>query len=102
MNAGEMSSKPLFVAKFNKENVQYKEALKRAVNSARNKKPNVMFEVVAVSPANGKQLSSGSAKNNATKIFQDMVNMGVSADNIALAARTSAEANSSEVHIYVK
>ena len=54
MNAGEMSSKPLFVAKFNKENVQYKEALKRAVNSARNKKPNVMFEVVAVSPANGK------------------------------------------------
>lgn len=102
MNAGEMSSKPLFVAKFNKENVQYKEALKRAVNSARNKKPNVMFEVVAVSPANGKQLSSGSAKNNATKIFQDMVNMGVSADNIALAARTSVEANSSEVHIYVK
>ena len=102
MNAGEMSSKPLFVAKFNKENVRYKEALKRAVNSARNKKPNVMFEVVAVSPANGKQLSSGSAKNNATKIFQDMVNMGVSADNIALAARTSAEANSSEVHIYVK
>ena len=102
MNAGEMSSKPLFVAKFNKENVQYKEALKRAVNSARNKKPNVMFEVVAVSPANGKQLSSGNAKNNATKIFQDMVNMGVSADNIALAARTSAEANSSEVHIYVK
>ena len=102
MNAGEMSSKPLFVAKFNKENVQYKEALKRAVNSARNKKPNVMFEVVAVSPANGKQLSSGSAKNNATKIFQDMVNLCVSADNFALAARTSAEANSSEVHIYFK
>ena len=61
-----------------------------------------MFEIVAVSPANGKQLASGSAKNNATKIFQDMVNMGVNADNIALTARTSAEANSSEVHIYVK
>ena len=101
-NIGEISSKPLFVAKFNKENVQYKEALKRAVNSARNRKPNVMFEVVAVSPLNGKQLSSGNAKNNATKIFQDMVDMGVSADNIALTAKTSADATSSEVHIYVK
>lgn len=95
------SGKPLFVAKFNKENVQYKDALKRAVNGALSKKPNAMFEVVAVSPLNGKQLSSGNAQNNATQIFQDMINMGVSADNIMLSAKTSADATSSEVHIYI-
>lgn len=101
-HSADVNSKPLFVAKFNKDNVQYKEGLKRAVSSARAKKPNVFFEVVAVTPANGKQLSSGNAKNNATKIFQDMIDMGVGADRIALTARTSAEASSSEVHIYVK
>ena len=48
-----------------------------------------------------KQLSSGNAQNNATQIFQDMINMGVSADNIMLSAKTSADATSSEVHIYI-
>lgn len=99
---GEISGKPLFVAKFNKSNVQYKEGLKKAISSAKAKKPNVMFEVVAVTPANGKQLSGGNAKNNATQVFQEMINMGVGADRISLSARTSADATSSEVHIYVK
>lgn len=102
MNQGDVSSKPLFVAKFNKKNVQYKDALKRAVNSARNKKPNVMFEVVAITPANSKSQANSTAKNNATKIFQEMVSMGVGADSIALTSRTSPDATSSEVHIFVR
>lgn len=101
-NSGTPSGKPLFVAKFNKKNVQYKDALKRAVSGAKAKKPNVMFEVVAITPASGKAVSGESAKNNATQIFQEMVSMGVSPDNIALTARNSAKANSSEVHIYVR
>lgn len=96
------SGSPLFTAKFNKSNVKYQDGLKQAVSSAISRKPGVMFEVVAVSPANGNSLSKNSAQSNATQIFQDMIEMGVSAERISLSSRTSPTANSAEVQIYVK
>ncbi len=96
------SGKPLFVAKFNKSDVKYKTGLKQAVSNAVAKKPGVVFDVVAVSPANGSQLSAANAKNNATQIFQDMIEMGIGADKINLASKTSADATSSEVQIFVR
>ena len=92
------SSSPLFVAKFNKAGVKYKEGLKQAVESAQAKKPSVVFDVVAVSPASG---SSAVAKNNATQIFQDMIDMGVGADRINLSAKVGT-GSSSEVQIFVR
>lgn len=97
-----ISGKPLFVAKFNKSNVKYKDGLKQAVSSAVARKPGVMFDIVAVSPASGNQLSAASAKNNATQIFQDMIEMGIGAEKINLSAKTSGDVTSSEVQIYVK
>lgn len=96
------SGKPLFVAKFNKSDVKYQAGLKQAVSNAVAKKPGVMFDVVAVSPASGNQLAAASAKNNATQIFQDMIEMGIGAEKINLSAKTSADVNASEVQIYVK
>lgn len=92
------SGSPLFVAKFNKSDVDYKSGLKQAVSSALNKKPSVVFNVVAVSPVNGSPVI---AKNNATQIFQDMIDMGVNAANINLSAKTGA-GNTSEVQIFVR
>ena len=97
-NASTSSGSPLFVAKFNKTGVKYKEGLKQAVKSAQAKKPSVIFDVVAVSPASG---SSAIAKNNATQIFQDMIDMGVSADRINLSAKAGS-GSSSEVQIFVR
>lgn len=97
-----VSGKPLFVARFNKSDVKYKSGLKQAVSSAVSKKPGVIFDVVAVSPSRGNQLSAASAKNNATQIFQDMIDMGIGAEKINLSARTSNEVNASEVQIFVR
>ena len=92
------SGSPLFAVKFNKAGINYKDGLKQAVSNALSKKPSVIFEVVAVSPANG---SGAIAKNNATQIFQDMVDMGVSPANINLSAKTGTGTNS-EVQIFVR
>ena len=100
--AGGYSSSPLFVAKFNKQDVRFQDGLKQAVSHAIQKKPNVMFEGVSVSPARGSQLTKNNAQNNAAMVFQEMVNMGVGADKISLSARTSNTATASEVHVYVK
>ena len=97
-----VSGTPLFTAKFNKTDVKYHEGLKHAVSSAISKKPSVMFEVVAVSPVNGTALAKNSAQNNASKIFQDMIDMGVGAERISLSSKTSSAANGAEVQIFVK
>lgn len=101
-NKSSTSGSPLFTAKFNKTNVKYHEGLKQAVSRAIEKKPGVMFEVVAVSPANGNALAKNSAQNNASKIFQDMIDMGVGAERISLSSKTSSAANTAEVQIFVK
>lgn len=100
--SGAVAGKPLFVAKFNKSNVNYKDGLRRAVNAAKSKKPNVVFEVVAVTPISGGASARTNAQNNATTIFQEIVNMGVNAERITLSSRSSADATSPEVQIFVK
>lgn len=101
-NVSSTSGSPLFVAKFNKTNVKYHDGLKQAVSRAIEKKPGVMFEVVAVTPASGNALSQNAAKNNASQIFQDMIDMGVGAERISLSSKTSGATNSAEVQIFVK
>ena len=95
-----VAGKPLFVAKFNKGNVNYKDGLRRAVNAAKAKKANVVFEVVAVTPISGGTSARSNAQNQATTIFQEIVNMGVNAERVSLSSRTNAEASSPEVQIF--
>lgn len=97
-----VAGKPLFVAKFNKGNVNYKDGLRRAVNAAKAKKANVVFEVVAVTPISGGASARSNAQNQATTIFQEIVNMGVNAERVSLSSRTNAEASSPEVQIFVR
>lgn len=101
-NTGVASGKPLFTAKFNKNNVNYQDGLRQAVRQAQAAKPSVKFDVVAVSPASGSQASKKNAQTHAGTIFQEMVEMGVGADRISLSAKTSGEVNSTEVQIFVR
>lgn len=96
------NSKPLFVAKFNKSNVNYKDGLRRAVSNAVAKKPSVMFDIVAISPASGSQLAKNNVQKNATEIFSEIINLGVGADKISISSKTSSDTNTPEVRIYVK
>lgn len=96
------TGKPLFTAKFHKGNVDYKNGLSTAVSNALSAKPNVMFNVVAVSPMNGNSSAQNTAQRKATEIFQEMINMGVGADKISISSRASAEADGAEVQIFVR
>lgn len=97
-----VAGKPLFVAKFNKSNVNYKDGLRRAVNAAKSKKSNVVFEVVAVTPVSGGSSARANAQDKATTIFQEIVNMGVSAERVSLSSRSSSETSAPEVQIFVR
>ena len=97
-----IAGKPLFVAKFNKSGVNYHDGLQRAVKAAKAKKSNIVFEVVAVTPVSGNATTRSNAQNNASTIFQEIVEMGVSPERVMLSSRSSTEANSPEVQIFVR
>lgn len=94
--AANTAGKPLFAVKFNSNDVKYKDGLKQAVANAVTKKPNVIFNIVAIN-----SLQGNNANDYASKIFQDIINMGVSADRINISARTDAKSSVPSVMVYV-
>lgn len=95
--------RPLVVIRFDREDVAYEPALYQAVNSALERSPDVIFDLVAVTPGSGTQnLSSGSARRNAEQVLGSLAEMGLPSDRVMLSAMASPTAQSSEVHIYVR
>lgn len=98
---------PLVVIRFDRPNVAYEGALYTAVKTALERKPSALFDVVAVSPTTGATagqaaLSSTSARRNAESVIRSLTDMGLPTDRIRLSAMSSGQADSGEVHIFVR
>lgn len=95
--------RPLVVIRFDRQDVAYEPALYQAVSRALERRPDAIFDLVAVSPGTGNQnLSSGSARRNAEQVLGSLAGMGLPSDRVMLSAMASPTAQSSEVHIYVR
>ena len=90
---------PLVIIRFDKPDVAYEPARYQALSRALERRPDAVFDLVAVSPDGG---GPGAAQNNAQAVFQSMTNMGLPAERVAMAAASNAKAASPEVHIYVR
>ncbi|PJK31311.1 hypothetical protein [Minwuia thermotolerans] len=100
------TGRPLVVIRFDRQNVQYQQALYTAVSRALDQQPSANFDLVAVSPSQGSPadvaLSRSTARKRADEVLQVLTGMGLPADRIALASTTNAGARAPEVHIYVR
>ncbi len=97
---------PLAVIRFDRENVQYEQALFTVVGAALERRPNAAFDIVAVAPAGGDQarvaLDTNRSRRNAENVLRTLTNMGLPADRMTLSATSSPQAQVNEVHIYVR
>lgn len=91
--------RPLVVIRFDKANVQYEPALYQALSRAMERRPDSIFDVVAVSASGA---SPAAARRNADAVMRSMATMGLPAERTALATMTSPTASSPEVHVYVR
>lgn len=91
--------KPLVVIRFDKANVQYEPALYQAMSRALERRPDSIFDVVAVSAPSA---SPAAARRNADAVMRSMSTMGLPAERTALATMISPTATSPEVHVYVR
>ena len=97
---------PLAVIRFDRPVVDYEPALFTVINSALERRPNAGFDLVAVAPAVGDParvaLETNKSRRNAETVLRSLMNMGLPADRVSLAATSSPQAQVNEVHVYVR
>jgi hypothetical protein len=91
--------KALVIIRFDKPDVAYEPALYQALSTALQRRPEAIFDLVAVSPEGG---NAAAAQGNADSVFQSMTNMGLPSERVGRAAMASNKAATPEVHIYVR
>ncbi|MBF0335376.1 MAG: hypothetical protein HQL40_17310 [Alphaproteobacteria bacterium] len=97
----------LVTIRFDKPNPDYEGKLYSAVKQALDRRPNAMFDVIAVTPsktATPGQAALGSAttRRNAETVIRSLSTMGLPANRIRLSATTSEKVRAGEVHVYVR
>ena len=103
---GPAGRRPLVVIRFDRANVAFEEALYTAVSRALERRPQAAFDLVAVAPGRGSPaqvtVASNKSKRNAETVLRSLSNMGLPLHRVRLSAMTSRQADTSEVHIYVR
>ena len=98
--------RPLVKIRFDRADVSYEQPMYLAVNEALSRYPNARFELVAVHPNNGNAaavaIESTRARRNAERVLRSLTEMGLTMDRIDLSYSPSADANTNEVHLYVR
>jgi TolA-binding protein len=104
--AAPVTGRPLVVIRFDRPNVDYKQALYTAVSRALDQRPEARFDLVAVSPSEGSPadvaLMRSQSRKRADEVLQTLTGMGLPADRVGLASTTNPGTRTSEVHIYVR
>lgn len=98
--------RPLVVIRFNRNKVPYQQALYNAVSRVLERRPNAVFDLVAVAPASGGParvaLNSNKARRYAEDVLRSLVEMGLPPTRVAVSAKTSRTAKTNEVHLYLR
>ena len=97
---------PLVVIRFDRADVPYEQALYTAVSKTLERRPDAMFDLVAVAPTTGGTariaLNSQKARQHAENVMRSLVEMGLPPNRVAVSARTEQQVANNEVHLYVR
>ena len=96
----------LVLIRYNQPVVQYEQQLSQAVGTALERRPNAEFSVVAVSPSNGDPASLAktqqTAESDAEAVKRSLVQLGLPPSRITMANTQTQNAQTPEVHVYVR
>ncbi len=98
--------RPLVVIRFDRTDVEFKQALYTAVSTALERHPQSTFDLVSVAPNMGSPadvaIASNAAKRHADTVLQALSEMGLPSNRVTLSSTTSPSVQTNEVHIYVR
>ncbi len=98
--------RPLVVVRFDRQDVPYQQALYSAVSKVLERRPNALFDLVAVAPAAGGAarvaLNSNKARRHAENVLRSLSEMGLPPARVAVSAKTQPGIKTNEVHLYLR
>ncbi len=98
--------RPLVVIRFDRIDVPYEQALYNAVSKVLERRPDALFDLVAVAPSGGDEamiaLNSSKSRRHAENVLRSLVDMGLPPSRVAVSGKTAATANVNEVHLYLR
>ncbi len=98
--------RPLVVIRFDRPSVPFEQALYNAVSQVLDRRPNAVFDLVAVAPVGGGQarvaINSNKARRHAEAVLRSLLEMGLPPGRVAVSAKTSTDAKTNEVHLYLR
>jgi len=98
--------RPLVVIRFDRPDIPYQQALYAAVSRVLERRPGAVFDLVAVAPGAGGParvaLNSNKAQRFAEGVLRSLIEMGLPPSRVAMSGKTSNQANSNEVHLYLR
>lgn len=104
--SGPTARRPLVVIRFDNPNVEYEQALYTALKGALDRKPDAVFDLVAISPTKGgagqSAVKSTTTKRHADQVLRSMSNMGLPGNRVTTSQTTSDTLDATEIQIYVR
>lgn len=98
--------RPLVVIRFDRNKVNYQQALYTTVSQVLDRRPGAMFDLVAVTPqqaAPGQQaIGTTQVRRQAEQVLRSLTEMGLPPNRVGLSASSSRTAQSNEVHLYLR
>ena len=103
---GADARQPLVVIRFDRTEVQYQQPLYMAVSQALERRPNAMFDLVAVASGTGEAGQTASnqnqARRNADRVLRTLAEMGLPASRVNMSSTTNRQVATNEIHLYVR
>lgn len=97
---------PLVVIRFERDRVEYEQALFNAISKALERRPNAGFDLVGVAPGDGSpaqvSMATNKSRRYAEQVLRSLTTMGLPADRVTLSAAAAEQAKVNEVHVYVR
>jgi hypothetical protein len=104
--SGPTARRPLVVIRFDNPNVEYEQALYTALKGALDRKPDAVFDLVAISPTKGgagqSAVKSTTTKRHADQVLRSMSNMGLPGSRVTTSQTSSDTLDATEIQIYVR
>lgn len=98
--------RPLVVIRFDRPDIPYQQALYAAVSRVLERRPDAVFDLVAVAPSGGGParvaLNSNKAQRFAEGVLRSLIDMGMPPSRVAMSGKTSTAAKNNEVHLYLR
>jgi len=98
--------RPLVVIRFDRTTVPYEQALFNAVSKALERRPDAVFDLVAVAPSTSNEataaLNSSKSRRNAENVLRSLVDMGLPPSRVAISSKMADTASVNEVHLYLR